>query len=245
MPALPKISALLPLAMVAASCASAASTPVSDVGLRSVLRCQIEEDPQTLPAPDHLVDTEALSAELLDLLEPFDTAVVLDREITLTMAYQRDGLNMRREVVEHGTEPQLADSIQKLVFAHRLQLPETEDEWGVRLVIELGENVSYRVERREYCPPQPRNQEIESAMSSYLGSGIRYHRGELFRTVVVRVLVHPSGYVAGGKIVRGGVSGSTFEQGLIDYLRQFSFEPATIDGVPTYGYIDVPVQVRG
>ena len=226
-------------------CATGGQQTAPDISLRSSLRCEIESLPETLPTAGDLVDVSALNADLRDMQEAFDSALVHDRQIAVSMAYQTDGLNMRRDILAHDTEPVVADSVQKLVFAHREQLPEAEQEWGVRLLIDLGDEFTYRVERREYCPPRPRNPEMESAMSTYLGSGVRYEGGGRVRTVVVRVLVHPAGYVASGSLIRGGVTGSSFEQELLTYVRQFSFEPATVDGAPTYGYIDVPVQVRG
>lgn len=233
------------LALPLVGCASGGQQITPDLSMRTSLRCEIESVPETLPAAADLVDTRELNADLREMQEGFDSSLVHGRQIAVSMAYQMDGLNMRREILSHDTEPVVADSVQKLVFAHRKQLPEAEEEWGVRLLIDLDDDFTYRVERREFCPPRPRNPEMESAMSTYLGSGVRYQGGGRVRTVVVRVLVHPAGYVAGGSLIRGGVTGSSFEQELLTYVRQFSFEPATVDGAPTYGYIDVPVQVRG
>lgn len=228
-----------------AGCASGSGQRQPDSGVRTASRCEVEAYPEALPSPDLLVDTAGLNADLHELMEAVDSGSVAERQIVMTLAYQPDGLNMRRDVLMHDTEPFIADSVQKLVFARRLELPESPEEWGVRLRIGLDGGVSYRVERREYCPPRPRDPEIESAMRTYVGSGPRYRGGVRVRTVVVRATIHPAGYVENGTIIRGGVIGSSFEQRLIDYLRQFSFAPATIDGAPAYGDIDIPVQVRG
>jgi hypothetical protein len=233
------------VAMALGGCATGGATATTDLAVRTSLECAPERFPELLPSADLLVDTAALTADLRVLPEAFDTALVHDHRFALTMAYQEDGINLRRDILAHDSEPVVADSVQKLVFAHRRQLPEAEQEWGVRLVIDLGEDMAYRVERREYCPPQPRSREIESAMSTYQGTGLRYRSGARVRSVVMRVMVHPAGYVAGGTIVRGGTTGSPMEQELLTYIRQFSFEPATVDGIPTYGRLDIPIQIRG
>ncbi len=65
------------------------------------------------------------------------------------------------------------------------------------------------------------------------------------RTVFMRVLVHPAGCVQGGQVVRGVPSGSTLEQDLFRWIRQFSFHRAQRDGKPVPGWIEVPVVLRG
>lgn len=238
-------SGVLFAVMALAGCASGGVESPSDLDVRTSLECAPEPYPDVLPGPEMLVDTTALSSDLRDLATAFDTAWVHDHFVALTMTYQPDGLNIRRDILAHDTEPVVADSVQKLVFAHRRHLPEAEQEWGARLLIDLGEELGYRTDRREYCPPQPRSRELESAMSTYMGTGLRYRAGTRVRTVVMRVVVHPAGYIDGGMIIRGGSTGSPLEQELLTYVRQFSFIPATIDGIPTYGQVDIPIQIRG
>lgn len=224
-----------------AGCVSGNVRSAPPVAVRSSLDCAPESFPQRLPGAELLVDTAGLSSSLRELAASSEPA---DGTVVLTMAYQEDGLNMRRDLLAHDIQPYVADSVQKLVFAHRRTLPEATQEWGVRLLIDLGDPISYRVEHREFCPPRPRDVELETAMSSYLSTGARYDAGARVRTVVFRAAIHPAGYVDGGTVVRGETSGSTMERDLLIYLRQFSFEPATLDGVPVYGHIDVPVRVR-
>lgn len=245
MPTVNRRLGLLLAAGALAGCATGGVEGPSDLSVRTSLECVPEIFPEVLPGPDLVVDTAGLSSDLRALPEAFDTAWVHGHRVAVSMTYQPDGLNIRRDILAHDTEPVVADSVQKLVFAHRRHLPEAEQEWGVRLLIDLGEELAYRIERREYCPPQPRNREIESAMTSYMGTGLRYRGGTRVRTVVMRLVVHPAGYVAGGTMLRGGGRGSPLEQEILTYLRQFSFEPATVDGIPTYGHVDIPIQIRG
>jgi hypothetical protein len=219
------------------------STATDEVGspARQLRRCTPESFPQQLPAAAALVDTASLTTAIRELRRgaTADSGTVL-----LSLGFERDGINIRRDVLRHTLSPVVADSIQKLVFAHRRTAPASEQPWGARLRIGLGGAVSYTVERREHCPPRPRDRELESAAEQFMGTGLSSRGGRLERTVLLRVLVHPGGYVADAKIVRGEASGGTLERNLTDFIRRYLFEPASLDGVPVYGHVDVPVRVR-
>jgi hypothetical protein len=209
--------------------------------MRDAAGCRLETLPERLPAPGEIVDTAALSAGVREIRSSYTFP---DGHVVLTMFYQADGLNIRRDLVEHSLPPMLADSVQKLVFASRREVPEASREWGVRLVIDLGERISYRIAHREYCPPRPRNPELESRMRSFFSTGPRFRGSLRERDVVVRVAVLPSGIVGGARVIRGADSGSQVERELATYVRQFAFQPATIDGYPIHGEIDLPVRIR-
>jgi TonB family protein len=82
-------------------------------------------------------------------------------------------------------------------------------------------------------------------MAQYLSSGIRYRAGRRERTVLVEVEVQPGGYPSDARIVRGAGSGGTMERSLRDFVRQFTFEPASMDGVPVAGRLTIPVRIAG
>jgi hypothetical protein len=50
--------------------------------------------------------------------------------------------------------------------------------------------------------------------------------------------------VTGGQFIRGAPSGRALKQDVLRFLRQDSFPPARLDGVPVHGPIDVPSRVR-
>jgi hypothetical protein len=50
--------------------------------------------------------------------------------------------------------------------------------------------------------------------------------------------------VTGGQFIRGAPSGRALKQDVLRFLRQDSFPPALLDGVPVHGPIDVPSRVR-
>ncbi|HEU0014653.1 MAG TPA: TonB family protein, partial [Longimicrobium sp.] len=189
------------------------------------------------PAAHALVDVEALSRDLRALEPP-------PGQVLVSLAYEPDGVNVRRQVIGHTVDPVLADSVQKLVFAHLGSAPEAEGPWGVRLRIDLSGGVSYATERREYCPPRPRSPGLQEEMAQFLATGPRYRNGARERTVLVRVSVTTAGYVADASVVRGAASGGSLELQLRDVVRQFSFLPATVDGVPVAGALTVPVRMR-
>jgi hypothetical protein len=209
--------------------------------IREASVCRAETHPAELPVPAEIVDTAALSAALRELRSSYQLP---GGHVVLTMFYQADGLNIRRDLVEHSIPPMLADSVQKLVFASRSEVPEAAQEWGVRLVIDLDEHISYRVAHREYCPPRPLSPQLESQMRSFFSTGVRYRGGARERDVVVRVGVLPSGIVGGARGIRGADPGSQVERDLVTYVRQFAFQPATLDGYPVVGEIDIPVRIR-
>jgi hypothetical protein len=228
------------VASMLSGCASSADEAGISGPRTASAGCHSESFPETLPTPDLLVDTAALSADISAVASAHDG---MSGFVVLSMGYQRDGINMRRAVIEHELTPQQADSIQKLVFAHRKRLPESEHEWGARLRIDIDGGVAFGVDRREYCAPRPRDPEIESAMRGFMSTGVRFRGGRREEIVLLRTLIHPAGYVESVTIVRGGISGSMLERDLLVYMQQFAFSPATIDGFPTRGHVNVPVRI--
>lgn len=203
--------------------------------------CVVLDEPAALPAVDVLVDSVALRAALraLPLTERDGGGYVL-----LAMRWEDDGINSRREVVEASVSPLMADSVQKLVFQARRELPELTAPLDLRLRIDLRPTPAMHVGHSEYCPPRPRDPALRSALLTEPSRGLRYRGGVRERTVHVELQIHPAGYVVGGRIVRGAGEGSSLERDVVTHLRQFSFDPASIDGKPVRGAIVVPVRVR-
>lgn len=239
-------AALGTLWLLALACAPGGTAggpaPRGDLSMR-VTQCGAEVLAEPLPPVTALVDTAALTGEISRLLK---AAQMQHGEAVFTLWYQPDGLNLRRDVLGHALTPLLADSVQKLVFASLRTAPARQQSWGARLQVEaVGREARYTLQPREQCPPRPRSQALEAEMSSFLGSGVRYRQGTRERVVVMQVTVHPLGYVMDARVVRGELSGGGMEIRLRDHLRQYSFEPASIDGVPVQGQLLVPVRVRG
>lgn len=224
-----------------AACASPGSVPEPRPEFFASRECEVEEFPAELPPASALVDAASLTRALQGAMETF---LADSGSVSLTLWYKADGVNVRREVIGHTVTPAIADSVQALVFAALETPAERERAWGVRFDIGLGERVTYHVGWRQYCPPRPRDPELENAMERIVFFGPRSRSGVRERVVLLRVTVHPVGYVADAKVVRGAGSGGTLERDLADFIRQYSFEPARLDGVPTYGQIIVPVRVR-
>lgn len=218
---------LLPLA----GCALPGGAPARPGG------CRAAAVPEALPPAGALVDTAALDAGIADLRD--DTPVGLGH-VVFSLAYAADGSNVRRAVVEHTLNPGAADSLQKLVFAHRRVLPAREAEWGVRLRIDLDGAPRYGVERRQLCPPRVRTIGFEdgSIQNPSAPAGMGYQR------VWVRVRLDETGQVTDARVERGAVRTGTQEMRLLQYVRTLSFEPAREDGLPVPGEISVPVRTR-
>ncbi|HEX2207786.1 MAG TPA: TonB family protein, partial [Longimicrobium sp.] len=166
---------------------------------------------------------------------------------TLTLWYEADGQNVRRDLLRHSLPQEMGDTLQELVFAALERGPQMERAWGARLHIGMGGEVAYTTSPREYCPPRPRNRMIQAEMEAYqgTGTGARNRGRAVERTVLVEVTVHPAGYVESAKVLRGATAGGTLDNRLRDFLRQHSFVPASLDGVPVQGSLAVPIRLRG
>jgi hypothetical protein len=207
-----------------------------------VAQCAWETPVEPLPPVSAVLDTAALTRGMTALLRDAD----LERgDAVLTLWFQEDGKNMRRQLLTHELPPAVADSVQKLVFASLHAAPRRQLPWGARLRVEMQPEAHYTLQPREHCPPRPRSRVLESDIAGYLGTGARYRDGRRERVVLMEVTVHPLGYVLDARVVRGAPSGGSMELTLRDHLRQFSFYPASIDGVPVQGQLLVPVRVRG
>jgi len=203
--------------------------------------CRPVAFPAEVPAAAELVDVDALSGGVAAV---WDWANLESGEVLLTMAYDEEGLNIRREVIGHSITPVAADSIQKLVFASLREVPEAEEPWSVRLRVEGNDEVRFITGRSEFCPPRPRDPDMERAMRSIQFRAARMERGVRVRTVQVQTTIDPSGRVQATQ-VRALPVDTRMQQQILDHLRGFFFEPARLDGVPTWGSIDIPVRVRG
>ena len=233
------------LALVAALLAGAAScVPMrpraTDAGLSTTWACVPDTTLAALPAAAALVDVDALTASLAALQGEASAG----GEVVLTMEYEPDGTNVRRDVLEHSVTPVLADTVQELVFAARRQAPAAAEPWGARLRVRLAQPAAYAVERREYCPPRPRDRQLQFAMERPAMTGTRYRGGDRERTLLVRVRVHPAGYVHSAWLYRGADRGVEFERELFNSVRRYSFYPAMLDGRPVFGEVTVPVRIR-
>lgn len=235
------------LALLAAACGPVrepVAGPSADIAVRHQRECVTEAFPQPLPQAGALLDTARLSRELQALLREAELPAAV---ATFTLWYQPDGVNVRRDLLRHTLPPALEDTVQELVFAALSRAPQMERAWGARLHIGVGGQVAYTTSPREYCPPRPRSRMIQADMDAYQGVvvGARNRGRAVERTVLMEVTVHPAGYVETAKVLRGATSGGTLERQLVEHLRQHSFVPASVDGVPVQGSLAVPVRLRG
>lgn len=218
--------------------------PSTDLAVRQSAQCVTEAFPQPLPQAAALVDTARLTRALQGVLGQAQLPAAV---ATLTLWYQEDGVNVRRDLLRHSLPAELADTLQQLVFEALQRAPEMERPWGARLHIGMGQQVAYTVSPREYCPPRPRSRTLEADMETYQGTGVgtRTRGRAVERTVLVEVTVHPAGYVETARVLRGATAGGSLDNRLLDYLRQYSFVPASVDGVPVQGSLAVPIRMRG
>jgi hypothetical protein len=202
--------------------------------------CALAPLPATLPAADLLID----SLHFVDAVARYRVQSEVRGYVLVSLAFDAHGTSIRRHVIEHDVPRAAADTLQRLVFAHRRHV-EPGDAWGARLRVDVGDTVSLRVGRQLHCEPRPR----------MLPDEVASHRGDDAWSVqrrmplptrpaqrtVVRVLVDERGHAAEMQVV-GGIVGIHREQALTNLLHGLSFDPATLDGVPVPGWVTLTVQ---
>jgi hypothetical protein len=208
--------------------------------------CRIAERPSALPPVGELVDSAALHPAIEQLR---DTGGFSPGYVLLSMAYDRFGSNIRRVVIEHTVPQAVADSVQRLVFAHRKTSTAGED-WGVRLRIDLADSLRFRVGRRELCPPAPRNWVVASSIGDVTGRREGFIPTGPGSSVVsgaedkvwVRLLIATEGNVVDARFGRG-LPSRIWEDRLLNYVRTLDFKPALDDGIPVPGWIDLQLRI--
>jgi TonB family protein len=210
--------------------------------------CRISSFPAALPAADALVDSAALSAAAA---EAWRAAGSPAGHVLLALRYDRDGVNVRRDVIEHRVGEALADTLQKLVFAHRRQLDVADREWSLRLRLDLGEAPRLRVGRTEVCSPRLRNA-AETGFGGSAGAAWGDVRDPFAppsaaelnarSTVWVRVALDSHGNVTDARVERS-LGRLSSENRLLNYVRSIAFIPAMEDGYPVPGQLSMPLRM--
>ncbi|HEU0012222.1 MAG TPA: hypothetical protein VFQ45_00990 [Longimicrobium sp.] len=196
------------------------------------IECTVMREPEALPAPDALVDAAALRADAAALWAARGQP---PGYVLFAIRHDPDGVNVRREVIEHTVTDALADSLQELVFAHRRVTAPAEREWGVRLRVDLGAQPTLRVGRSELCPPY-REEDRWIAQPSrdmpFFSSAAARDPFDVDDMVRVRVVVDARGRVMDAQIERGMVRA---DASLLYGIRNMLFFPAEQDGHPVAG----------
>jgi hypothetical protein len=204
--------------------------------------CHVLRSPRTLPAAGALVDSAALAHDLRALsgrhgVEPGYALV--------SLRYDPDGVNVRREVIEHQLEAPLADSVRDLVFAHRRATEPAGHEWSVRLRLELDGSGAMRVGRALRCDPRPMERLALSNTAENPWSVWRETlppgQGEL-TTLWVRVTLDARGTVTDARLDRAYAPRSVEAQ-LLTFVRSLRWIPATEDGHPVAGETSIALRL--
>jgi hypothetical protein len=249
-------SLLMPAALLAyAACATLPgaapdrTTLLSDASAPLGRPCVPSAYPARLPTASEVVDSAALTTAASAL---WRRAGSPRGHVLLAMAWDADGMNVRRDLIEHRLPPALADTLQRLVFEHRRDVDPSERGWGVRLRMDLGgEQPVLRVGRRELCSAQPR----DAAVAGYgafggatfgdvrertAAAGVLPATGG---TVWVRVALDAGGNVTQARLERTMARGS-WENRVLSYVRAISFLPATEDGLPVPAELMFPLRLN-
>ena len=216
-------------------------------GLASSARerdCTVSPEPAALPAPAGLLDAAQFRADARAAW----TAEGRPRgAVVFSLRHAPDGTQVRRAVIESTVDTLLAASLQRLVFAHRLQTPASAAEWAVRLRVELGDSIALRVGRAMECPARPREWAFRASGGSFdvregdaASSAAQPPTGA--GTVWVRVRIDERGQVTDARVERG-IRRGAWEERLLNWVRTQAFDPATEDGYPVPAELTLPVRL--
>jgi len=227
--------------LLAAACAprTHAGEALLDPHARRGLHCAVSAAPAVLPSVAEVVDSAALLAEVRDA---WRSAGSPPGFVLLSLRFDTAGMNVRRAVLESQGGTALADSVQKLVFAHPRRTPSARAEWGVRLRIELGDAPTARVGRWEVCRAIPRDPRLERMAGGWdVRSEVPFVSPS--GLVLVRVRVDAAGIVRDAHLERSLTPPRGVEERLLNYARSIPFIPAKEDGYPVESetFIAVPI----
>ena len=211
--------------------------------------CRVSGYPATLPSADALVDSAALTAAAAEL---WRASGMPAGYVLLGLRYDREGVNVRRDVIEQRGADALADTLQQLAFAHRRRAEPADGEWSVRLRLDLGEAPRLRVGRTEICAPRLRSGG-DGGWTGAVGGGawgdVRdatapTAMAELYdpSTIWVRVALDSRGNVTEARLERS-LGRRTHEMRVLNYVRTISFVPAMEDGYPVPGQLSMPLRL--
>jgi hypothetical protein len=250
--ALVALAALLALPACAALQPSSVYAPeelLSDAPPRPLDRtCRISPLPEALPAVDALVDSAAFAAGVVGAWRAAGSPA---GHVLLALRYDAEGVNVRRDVIEHRVTDALADALQKLAYAHRRRGDAAGGEWSVRLRVDLGEAPRVRVGRTEVCSAR-----LRSAPETGWGGPVAAAWGDARSqwappsvaemagpsTVWVRVALDSRGNVTDARVERGIARAGT-ENRVLNYVRSIAFIPAMEDGYPVPGQLSMPLRM--
>ncbi|HST59524.1 MAG TPA: hypothetical protein VLK84_12560, partial [Longimicrobium sp.] len=171
--------------------------------------------------------------------------------VLLALRYDAEGVNVRRDVIEHRVTDALAEALQRLAFAHRRRGDAAASEWSVRLRVDLGEAPRVRVGRTEVCSAR-----VRTAQETGWGSPVATAWGDARSawappsvaemagpsTVWVRVAVDSRGNVTDARVERG-IARIGSENRVLNYVRSIAFIPAMEDGYPVPGQLSMPLRM--
>lgn len=238
-----RYTALAVLSLALGACASAATPPDARFGPTEPplgRECRVAAIPAQLPHAGVLVDAPALQRDLLQL---WRARGISAGYAVLSVAYDENGWNARRSLLDHDLPPAVADSVQALVFRHRREVAPGAP-WGVRLRVDVAEEVSYAVGRQELCAARAMDLDFVEANPAARWSAVsRDPFGSTTGTVWVRVLVNERGGVAATRVERSSESLRSLTP-LMNRLQMVSFQPALVDGAPVASWVRLALPVR-
>ena len=192
--------------------------------------CFVSPRPETLPAGAALVDSAAL-LEQLRVSAPAARGYAL-----VSVRFDDGGRAAAVRMIEGTLSPQEVQRQVSSVLKPQAPSPT----WSVRIRISLDSVPALQIGRSEVCPATPRGQggiDIKTAARSPSGAASE------FRAPRLAILIDTTGQVLQMRVDESSGNDDVDRQ-FQDALRQRSFHPTLVDGVPILAWSRWPLQTR-
>ncbi len=234
--------AVLTLAAVGCSSRSPGHTdaqPESPLAERTSGGCKSATLPIEFPPVDEIVDTSVLNTRLAQ-------GFPQPARATLSVVYLGTATYPITVIRDSELDEQSTATLKEMVDS-TLRVGElTGIPWSIRLRIATGGEISYEIDRSEYCPPHMIQSPVMTTMESEVVSGYEVaelrqriqeanDRARRMRQYRAKCLITSDGEVASLEIVKS--SGNNEDDiSVSNLLRGATFRTASLDGVPVIGW---------
>lgn len=187
-------------------------------------KCTIAAVPLVLPAVESLLDTATMPIYLAQ-----GGLVDASGSTLFSIKFDSSGRPTRARAIESTLTDQARDNLQ-LAVATALQSQPPGDDWGVRVRIDLGPAVLYRVGRGEVCAPAPIEVLGDRATlePAHLDDRVIDKRVQVIR---FNVLVGADGTVLDAKLI-GSMENSALADDMQRFLMSERWKPGLDDRIP-------------
>ena len=188
-------------------------------------KCEVAAAPSVLPDVATLIDTTAMPAYLEQGGISSATGSTL-----FSIKFDSAGQPVRARVIESTMPERLSSTLQSAV-ASAIQAQTPGGSWGVRVRIEMGPALRYKVGRSETCPPVLNYNGTYAAVPPHPGDISERVVDKRIQEVRFNVLVAADGTVLAAKLATG-IGNPDFEASMQKFVMAEHWKPGLDDQMP-------------